>query len=393
MSASIDALVARSAELKRDVVEFAYRPQFARALREAISERFGGPAIVGEEGEIANFLDWFIQQHRLHDGRTVVERFVDSRKSLPPAERDFLLGWPEVREGIFEVVGHDGNVLLAENLFDDLPYRIHANAKPPVAGQMPPASFVFARVVPVVDEWLFSGMQTVFPANTRDVVLKTAAELITKYPEAVYRNPRLLERGWEIQRAHREAFVRRFGSDEITVKADALPQVVDGFLASMRGGNALPGTQWPVGEADTVGIIYDEVNGLGLYLDYALAEAVFADRNLLASRRHTDVVAAYLTDDSVDPIPIQRLAARYPDNAGRVVRTALRKPGLRWEGNGDEVLRRFKAKWYQRPILPRVTVVSDRLAAYFPGTDRAQPARRTHRRPQVDARQEPLFNL
>jgi hypothetical protein len=392
-SPAIDALVERSSELKLEVIEFAYRPQFARTLREAIRERFGGPTIVGDESEITNFLDWFIQQRRLHDGRTVVDRFLDSRNALPAIEREFLLGWRDVREGIFEILGHDGGVLLAENVLDDLPYRIHANAGPKIADRMPPGSFVFARVVPVVDEWLLSGMQNVFPADTRDVVLKAAAELVTEHPEAVYRNPRFLARGWEIQRAHREAFVGRFGSDEITVKADALPRVVDGFFSSLRRDGSLARPQWSVGEAETVGVIYDEANGLGFYLDYALAEEAFAHPDLISSRRHTEIVAAYLTDDSVDPIPIQRLAARYPDNAGRVVRAALHKPGLRWEGDGEEVLRRFKAKWYERPILPRVTVVTDRLAAYFPGADRAQPARRTRRRAQVDARQEPLFDL
>lgn len=78
---------------------------------------------------------------------------------------------------------------------------------------------------------------------------------------------------------------------------------------------------WPDDGAETVGIIYDESAGLGIYLDYALAQGGFAD----------------------------------PDPHA--------PPGLSWEHDGERLLRQFKPTWYERPVLPRVSVISDRLAA------------------------------
>lgn len=99
---------------------------------------------------------------------------------------------------------------------------------------------------------------------------------------------------------------------------------------------------WPHDGAETVGVIYDETAGLGMYLDYALAQEAFADPDLMRRQRHKETGKAYFTDDSVDPVPLQRLAARHPDNASRVLRAALGKPGLSWEADGERLLRQFK---------------------------------------------------
>ncbi len=75
MPATVD-LVERSGDLKRDLLAFARGPRFARTLQRALAERFGR-VIVGDEGELFNFLDHFILQQRQADGRTVVEHFVE----------------------------------------------------------------------------------------------------------------------------------------------------------------------------------------------------------------------------------------------------------------------------------------------------------------------------
>lgn len=80
-----DALVERSAELKREVLDFAWHPRFDRYLRQELRR----------------------QQWRRPDSRTIAELFVDALPDLPQAERTFVLGWPDVVEGIFEVTGRD----------------------------------------------------------------------------------------------------------------------------------------------------------------------------------------------------------------------------------------------------------------------------------------------
>jgi hypothetical protein len=367
---SADDLVARSVALKEEVLEFARAPRFDREFRQAVRARFGGPMIVGDEGELDNFFDWFLQQYRLRDGTTLIDRFVDSRSSLEPAEREFLLGWRGVREGVFEVVGRDGPVLLADNVIDDLRYRIRANVGPQIFDRMPPGSFLITRAVPIFDEWLLSGASQLHPATARDQVLFAAARVAVERPEFAFANLRLRERGWQLQAAQHAAFVEHFGTDEITIPADAASKAMGEYLTAL--GTASPEHAWAEQEqddwldsgAETVGIIYDHHGGLGIYVDYALAEAAFVDPDLMRRRRHKETVKAYLTDESVDPVPMRRLTARYPDTASRVIRTALGKPALSWERDGEQLLAKYKKAWLARPDLPRVSIINDRLRPY-----------------------------
>ncbi|MEW2258153.1 hypothetical protein AB0924_23640, partial [Streptomyces sp. NPDC047869] len=65
---------------------------------------------------------------------------------------------------------------------------------------------------------------------------------------------------------------------------------------------------------------------------------------------------------SVAPMVIRRLVQRHPDNADAVFRALLRKPTFAWERDGEELLRRRKAKHFAHERLPSVTPVGARLA-------------------------------
>jgi hypothetical protein len=365
-TSAVDALVEISGDLKGQLIEFSMKPRFSRQLREAIKRRFGGDTIVGDEEEVGNFFDWFVLQYWLHDGSTIVDRFVDSRTGLSPVQREFLRGWREVRECVFEVVGRDGDVLVAEDLLDDLPYRVHSNQGGAVFDQTPEGCFLLARVVPVLDEWLLSGLGSGYLADQRDTVLTAAAQVVAANPQLALRNPKHLARAWDIQAEHRATFLRHFGTDELVVLCEDVPATMGGFWEALQGDRRMPTDEWPVGYA-TVGVIYDEKLGLGLFPEYGIAEQAFADPGLAArSREHREVVRSYITEPSTDPTPILRLCERYPDNAATVVRAALGRPGLAWDGP-EPMLRTFKKPWYERPFVPRISVISDRLAPYLSG--------------------------
>jgi hypothetical protein len=83
--------------------------------------------------------------------------------------------------------------------------------------------------------------------------------------------------------------------------------------------------------------------------------AAFVDPDLMRRRRHKETVKAYPTDESVDPVPLRRLTARYPDTASRVIRAALGKPAQSWERDGEQLLHKYKQAWLARPDLPRVS--------------------------------------
>jgi hypothetical protein len=83
-------LIERSAELKRDLVDFACSPRLERALAAAMLEA-GLEEL--EEADAIGAIDRFALQYRMRDGRTVVDRFVASRPDLDAADREMLLGW------------------------------------------------------------------------------------------------------------------------------------------------------------------------------------------------------------------------------------------------------------------------------------------------------------
>ncbi len=66
-------LIERSAELKRDLVDFACSPRWQRSLAAAMLEA-GLEEI--DEGDAINTIDRFTLNYRLPDGQTVVDRFV-----------------------------------------------------------------------------------------------------------------------------------------------------------------------------------------------------------------------------------------------------------------------------------------------------------------------------
>jgi hypothetical protein len=371
MSVSLD-LVERSGDLKRELVQFAQGPRFAGTLRKAIRERFGS-TIVGNEGELYDFMDSFILQRRLPDGRRVVEHFAAVRPGLSEAERQMLLSWRDVVEGIFEIGRRNGPALLVANLIDELTYQVRSNAGPSVFDSMRRGDFMVARLVPVGDEWLLSGAQRLFRGSDRKELLRTAAQVSLKHPELVFRNPEKLKRGWELQRWERERFIEFFGADLVVLRGSELAERIDGFwewrTRQMISGEMseqevkrhnIPRFELPdhLPEAETVALIYDEVEGLTFLAEFGLVEAVFDDPALLADRDHRRAVLGYLNDDSVSPLPFRRLGQRHPEKASRVFQRLLKKPTFSWDRDGESLMRRRKAWFFDKPVLPSVTPVS-----------------------------------
>ena len=99
----IDNLIARAADLKGELVAFAQSPRFERRLDGLLvdaADRHGQL----DDATAVQTIDHFALQHRLSDGRTVVERFVAERRPrLSGDEQTMVLGWRDVVEGIFEV--------------------------------------------------------------------------------------------------------------------------------------------------------------------------------------------------------------------------------------------------------------------------------------------------
>jgi hypothetical protein len=376
----VETLLDRAGELKRQLVEFSQQPRYARAFRAMQAEQ-GDNAEAWDETRFILLWDSFLLEHRLRNGRTVVEQFVDARPDLSPQDRQMLLGWRDVVSGVFEVQRRDGPALILVNLVDDLTYRARATAGTSVFRQMPKRSFLLTRLVAVGDEWMFSGPTTVLrrPAE-REAAVRLALEMSLRKPKAAFRNPEKLARAWELQREERQRFIRFFGADLVVVPGNQAQRRLDEYNAfsreeilreqpgAVRRASSTPAPvmelppEWV--ESETVAFIYDEDDGLEFLAEFGLVEEAFADPDLVRRRRHREQVLSYLHDDSVSPMVLRRLADRDPDKASVLFRRMLKRPRFDWVLDGEKLLRSAKPEHFSRPRLPAVTPVGERLAAY-----------------------------
>jgi hypothetical protein len=371
-------LMEHCSELKRQLVEFARSRRFSRQLDQAVSESIAGA--VTDEREFANLLDHFILQRPLPDGRRVVEVFVSEHHEFTDVDREMLLGWRDVVEGVFEIRERAGEAIIAANLVDEMTYRIRSNAGPGTLTPMRPGCFMTARIVPTGSDWMLSGAQQLLAASGRVAMFRLAAELATKHPRLVFRNPEKVTQGWELARKQRALFVEHFGSDLVVVPGSEVASRMNDFL-TWRNRRALAETRSAAGNLDadvaaltpvfdvpvdlagapTAALICDETEGLMFLANFSLVQGAFENPGL-ADQEHRQAVLRYLRDDSISALPFRRLAGANTARASQLFQSLLEKPGFSWERDGEALLREHKPRYFEARSHPPVTPLSSELA-------------------------------
>jgi hypothetical protein len=364
-------LVERAGHLKPMLVEFALSPRFGRELSAVIARSFPGGA-VADESVFSMVLDHFALQHQLPSGSTVVEEFVAAHSELSSAEQDMLLGWRDVVEGVFDVVGKDRDALVLHNFLDELTYRTRSNLGRRAFKPLKKGMILVGRLVRAGDGWMVSGNLAAFPVSARGQMLAAAAEQALRSPEAVFRNPAKLAEARRMLAAHQQAFADLFGADLIVVPGIEVPGKVEAFhrhLAQQAHPGAEPG-QLPTLDlpddllgADSVAIHFVAGEGLSFYPDYHLLEELFSDPALISRRRYRETLSGFLRDPDTSPEMLRRLAARDPAKASRVFAKLLkRKRGFSWEADGEQLLRQSKPSYFDGTSLPRTVPLSSLLS-------------------------------
>jgi len=384
---SLASLIEHSAEVKRALVDFVLSPRMRRRLQRFMAET-AGPGAVLDEDEAIRVIDRFALQHRLPNGTTVLDQFLADRPDLTAADREMLRGWRDPVEGYFEIRRKNKDSVVLLNLLDDLEYRTYSNVGPAAFRPLPRHGFVHARLVPirpVLGAWLVSGSMRAYAKSDARRVAQAALDLATKHPELVYRNPRKVTQGWEQMRADRAAFVEFFGGDELVLPPAEAEVRLNAYYRhrqeaaltrqpARRPPRNLPGADAPafefppeLADADTIGIIYDETDGLNFYDEYGMLRELFADPALAADKRYADVLRGYLRAETIGPLPFRRLAAAHPDTADAVFRKILRKPDFAWATHGEALLRQRKPWYYEQEPRPGVSVIGTRLSQFLRG--------------------------
>jgi hypothetical protein len=375
-------LLDRTVELKQELLEFSrsrrYRREFEAEIREAVPQ--DRPA---DEDELIGILDRLLLQHTFSDGLTIVESYVRRHPRLPEAERRMLLGWRDVRQGVFRIDGiHDGGLSLF-NLVDDLSYLAYSNVGEAFVESVGVGTYLFARLVPLGDVWLFSGGVLPIPADMEDLAYETAMRMAQTMPRVVFQNPAKLEEGRALQREERLDFIAYFGSDLVVLAGRDVARKMDAYLRwrmtekldedgktafeRAREANQKPPKLSDLAfsnqfhDVESVGVIYDEIDGLNFFPEFKMVEETFADPTLVADADHADLALYYLEEPTMIPLPLRRLVERYPANADLVFQALLDDPTFTWQRSGEALLRELKPDYFARPPLPSVTPIGDTL--------------------------------
>jgi hypothetical protein len=321
-------------------------------------------------------------------GLVAAERFIGTQRGLSRADRDLVLDWAgnSVR-GVFEVRAvarrdSAGEAVSGLNLVDDLDYRVYGLGLASEAGS---GGFFAGTLLPLAEDdsaWLAAGDEIGYPKADARQVARLAIDLATREPDLVFRNQEKATQGWAYMRRDREEFVAFFGADELvlpTPEAEGRLNAYyrmrrDSALAARGRHRAVSDTGettfvMPDGffEFDTVGIIYDELDGFVVVPEYGMLQAMFADPSLAADPQHANVLRAYLREDAIPPLPLRRMAAAFPGNVDAVFRRVLGNRTFTWQQNGSGLLRKRKPGYYEAEPTPSVAVLSDRVLALARG--------------------------
>jgi hypothetical protein len=174
--------------------------------------------------------------------------------------------------------------------------------------------------------------------------------------------------------------VEFFGGDELVLSPAEAEERINAFYrhqqeaalaarSARRRPPGVPGVDVPafelppgLADAQTIGIIYDEIDGLNFYNDYGMLRDLFADPALVSDTRYADVLRGYLKAETIGPLPFRRLAAAHPQTVDAVFRKALRQPHFAWAEHGEALMRRRKPWYFEREPRPNRTVIGARLS-------------------------------
>jgi hypothetical protein len=368
-----DGLIDRYVELKGDLVGYATAGPF----RDDWAASVAPDGVVGDDETIMLYTDMFITSGDKLRGRTLIEHFIAVQPDLSDEDRSLLRSWDGgAVTQVYELQGREGAAVRLRGVIDELEYTAEVTMGSAIARRIAKAKYLFARLLPVGQLWVVSGSQLQFSARQEREALELAAEWAFKLPEVIWRNPDLLSKGWELQRHDRELFCEFFGSDVALFPVDeARTRIGEYWQWRFRQGrdgadDAAPEPFFSFDADDlvgveTVGMVYDEVEGISFVKDYDRLLDVFDDPRLVRRRMGKMIVTDYLKGEELGPAPRRRAAQADPAKSDRVFALLLGRKSFSWERDSEALLRRYKPSWFETEPRPKQIPFSDRLTEAF----------------------------
>jgi hypothetical protein len=290
-----------------------------------------------DEHEAESVLDWFLFDWFDESGDGVIDYYLDTHPDLDEPDGEMLLDWIDSINSVFETrsIGKFSVQLQELDSGDAYTVKTSIERAPFKRGQ-----FLIARLLPLGDELIFSGLQFVMP--DRESAL---AWLEMRRAFDAFDSPEAVETA---RREQVSAFCDLFGCDELTVPSGKLNATLERFqrylLTERRDPETgmtpaerflkelgqqltvpdLPPLPEPVAGAGEVTILCDEFDGIVLLPDFTRFKRVFeTDEPDRHAADWKELVWTYIKNPDIPIVAFERVAEQFPLRVEKVLRTLI----------------------------------------------------------------------
>lgn len=321
----LTAALQHAARLKRDLSEFVTSGPL-KEVYEQHRSLYPRLRTIGGRDELSVF-DWFLFDWTGEDGEGAIDQFLDTRPGLSEADQKTLLDWEDSVNSVFCISSIEKTAVeLVELETEELFSVATARLVDPV--HFRPGLFIATRLLPLGDQFIFSGPQ---------YVITVAAAAKRAYHEIhlldVPESPQSMEESLE---RLRDAFVEFFGTDEASIPAAEFAVTLErfrGFLVSNHGdehrfGNAFAGAlKIPALNSDALGeltLLCDEFEGILLLPEYNRFKQIFQVADPEAHEPEwRELVWDYIKNPQIPILAFQRIAENQPERVEQIFRSLL----------------------------------------------------------------------
>jgi len=314
------------------------------------------------EDVMANGIDWLIHCFRFQKGDTLLDRFIRKYPALSELEIQILERWKNSFEGIFEVKALEVDSVRLFNLVDEREYTAASITGAQPLDSLKTGDLIMSRLIPLDEIYLFSGNMYLLPPNDKKQLQDLAAKIVQSNLSAKY------DKAWEIQRKYRNSFISYFGDDLIILPGGKLNETFNKFnhyhiekaLSDMPEKKkvnyeaSVPQMQFPeaLTRNDTVGLIFDEVEGLNFYPGFASFMAPFNETQLLEDEQYREVLMGYLESESISTLPFRKMVEKYPESSRQAFAALFNKPNWDYDKDFNELMEKHKSAFLRKEWAP-----------------------------------------
>jgi hypothetical protein len=327
--------LARAEQLKQELLDFAtsgplkdeYESQY-KLLFELSTEV--------DERDSETMRDWFLYDWFDANGEGLIERFLDARDDLSTDDQDILSEWTDSLNSVFEIRGLSKNSLRLTELDSGDEVNV-VTLMPLKETPFKRGQFIAARLLPLADQFVFSGVQFILPdreSAMEALEVRRALDALDS-PEAME----------NAQREQCSAFCELFGCEEMTVPSNELNSTLHKFqhyiFAERRDPESgktaaerfqdefgrelrlpdMPPLPDALAGAGDVTILCDEFDGIVLLPDYERFRRVF--ESVTPDKTVPDwqeLLWRYIKDPDIPIVAFERVAEQNPKHLEAVIR-------------------------------------------------------------------------